>query len=85
MKYSMFYASATGNTKQLAEAAEEVFAQETKVEDPADADLVCVGFGQMRGMQEKKSENILKRCITEKYFFSERRDSVTARRISTAS
>ena len=82
MKYSMFYASATGNTKQLAEAAEEVFAQETKVEDPAAADLVCVGFWTNEG---NAGEEVRKRCITEKYFFSERRDSVTARRIWTVS
>ncbi|UWP60729.1 flavodoxin family protein BilS [Ruminococcus gauvreauii] len=68
MKYSMFYASATGNTKQLAEAAEEVFAQETKVEDPADADLVCVGFWTNEGNAGEEVRKYLKTLHNRKVF-----------------
>ncbi len=68
MKYSMFYASATGNTKQLAEAAEEEFAQETKVEDPAEADLVCVGFWTNEGNASEEVRKYLKTLYNRKVF-----------------
>ena len=46
MKYSMFYHSATGNTKIVADALESYLngIGAVKVENAEDADLVCVGF-----------------------------------------
>lgn len=68
MKYSVFYSSVTGNTEKLAKAVEEVFAQDTKVEDPAEADLVCVGFWTREGNADEKSRNFLKTLYNRKIF-----------------
>ncbi len=55
MKYSMFYQSATGNTKLLAEAVEAYLNEigAVKVEKAEDADLVCVGFWTEQGDANK--------------------------------
>ncbi len=68
MKYSMFYASVTGNTKMLADAVEQVLAKETKTEKAEDADLVCVGFWTNEGTASEEVRNYLKTLYNRKIF-----------------
>ena len=68
MKYSMFYASATGNTKQLAEAAEEVFAQETKSRRPGRRGPGLCGFWTNEGNAGEEVRKYLKTLHNRKVF-----------------
>jgi flavodoxin I len=68
MKYVMFCSSPTGNTRMLADAAEQVLAGETKVENPEEADLVCAGFWTDQGTADEKSRKFLKSLKGRKVF-----------------
>ncbi|MGI6006022.1 MAG: flavodoxin family protein BilS [Ruminococcus sp.] len=68
MKYSMYYASVTGNTKMLAETVEKVLENETKTEKPEDADLVFVGFWTNEGTASEEVRKYLKTLYNRKVF-----------------
>ncbi len=68
MKYSMYYASVTGNTEMLAKTVEKVLANETRVENAEDADLVCVGFWTNEGTASEEVRNYLKTLYNRKIF-----------------
>lgn len=62
MKYSMFYHSATGNTKMIADVLESYLngIGAVKVENAEDADLVCVGFWTEEGNANKAARKYMK-------------------------
>lgn len=68
MKYSMYYASVTGNTEMLAKTVEKVLANEARVENAEDADLVCVGFWTNEGTASEEVRNYLKTLYNRKIF-----------------
>lgn len=68
MKYAMFCSSATGNTGMLGQVIEELLAGETKVENPEEADLVCVGFWTDQGGADESSRKLLKTLHNRKIF-----------------
>src|SRR3712207_3334523 len=69
MKYSMFYQTVTGNTKKLAETAEEILKEKAEhVEDAAEADLVFVGIWTEEGTANKAARDYMKTLKNRKVF-----------------
>jgi flavodoxin len=74
MKSLVVYSSQTGNTKKLAEAilltieGDKSIYRIDEAPDPAEFDLVCIGFWLMAGKPDPKSQEYLNKIKTQKLF-----------------